>query len=223
MDVNLQSAGESQQALVSALSGQGTTTGQAIAIEGMDLNRFAQALSAETKPSDTLLGLWKGTTKGGVTAFDTLDGAFSVQNGVVNVSKMDLDGPRAAIKTTGRVDLLRWLLETAHEITLKDRPDVPPFTVKIAGPLDNPGQTFAQGALNDYLNRKINRKLEKLITDKLGLPSAQESAPAPQESQQQMDGGSGTQSQEQQAPHQQVPQEIKPEEALRGLLEGLLQ
>src|SRR5690606_25014728 len=110
--------------------------------------------------------------------FDTLDGAFTINEGVVNLQKMDLDGTQAKIATRGTVDLPRWMLATTHEITLYERTDIPPFKININGPLDNPGQTFAQGVLNDYINRKVERKIQNLITDKLGdklgLPKAQQ-------------------------------------------------
>jgi uncharacterized protein involved in outer membrane biogenesis len=214
--------GASQSAIVSSLSGNAVTNGQNIVIDGLDLSKFAQALSAENKPGDTLLGLWKGTVSGGSTKFNTMDGVFPISQGVVNIQKLDLLGPQANITTTGAVNLPRWTIQTAHTITLPMQPGAteapPPFTVNISGPLDNPAQTFGQGAINDYISRKINRKLEKLITDKLGeklgLPSQQTPAPAP------APDGSAPAPQQQQ---QQQQQQQKPEDAIKGLLEGLMQ
>ncbi len=215
MNADLSSTGLSQQALVGSMRGSGTLTGQDMVLEGFDLTRFARALSDETKPGDTLLGLWKGTTKGGSTAFDTMDGAFEMAEGVANITKLDMDGPKAFLSTSGNVNLPKWWVNTAHTITLKERKDVPPFTINIDGSLDNPGQTFAQGAMEDYFSRKINRKLEKLLTDKLGLPSGRQ-----QEPEQQVEPSGEEQEPAQEEPQQ---QQITPEEAFRGLLEGLIQ
>lgn len=164
-DTALTGSGRSAHDLVTGLAGQGAVTGQNILLEGMDLTRFARALSEESKPGDSLLNLWKGTTGQGSTAFDTLDGAFVMNKGVARLEKLDLDGPKASITTKGDVDLPDWRVRTAHTITLKDRDDIPPFTINIDGPLDNPAQTFGRGAINDYLSRKIGRKLNKLIDD----------------------------------------------------------
>ncbi len=223
LDTELKTRGASPAGLIMALGGQGTIMGSDITLEGIDLVRFGRALSDETKPGDTLLGMWKGVAKGGSTVFKTLDGAYNVDKGEVNISKLDLDGNLANVATKGRVDLPRWRVETAHTITLKQRKDVPPFTINISGPLDNPGQTFAQGALNDYLTRKINRKLEKLLIDKLGLPSGK-SVPTPAPTPAPAPGSEGSQgetpTQQQPAPR---PRQMTPEDAFRGLLEGLIQ
>lgn len=229
IDFKVNATGISPAALVYDLAGGGKVAGSNILIEGMDLTRFARALSEESKPGDTVLGLWKGSTKGGSTAFDTLDGAFTISEGVITLNKMDLDGKQAKIVTRGTIDLPRWLLATTHEITLYERTDIPPFKMTINGPLDNPGQTFAQGVLNDYINRKVERKIQNLITDKLGLPKA-EPAPAPQAQQpsatpDQVAPSGGEEAapapQPQAQPQQQ--QQITPEEAIGGLLKNLLQ
>lgn len=167
MDSVINANGISPAALVYDLSGNGAVTGKNIILEGLDLTRFAKALSEETKPGDTVLGLWKGTTKGGSTQFDTLDGDYTISEGVINIAKLDLDGAKASIGTTGRVDLPKWYIDTDHKILVKGE-DVPEFTVEISGPLNNPGNTFGQGVLNNYLQRKLERKLEGVIQDKLG-------------------------------------------------------
>ena len=220
-DVN--GSGSSMKALIGSMAGQGVISGSDIVIDGIDVNRFVRALSDESKPGDSLLHLWKGAGRGGQSAFETLDGAFTIENGVIRLGRMALDGQRSAIESSGTVDLPAWRLDTAHKMSVKDRTDVPPFTVKIAGPLDNPGQTFAQGAINDYLQRKITRKLGQVIGDKvdgdlgrvlggiLGAPSQPQQAPAP------ANDNAAPQQQ------QQAPQQVTPEDAVKGLLRGLLQ
>ncbi len=168
MNAAIATAGNSQAALVGALSGDGTMNGKNIVLDGFDLTRFAEALSDENKPADTLQGLWKGVNTGGSTRFDAMDGAFSISRGIVTINKLNLTGQQANLATTGTVNLPTWMLDSAHTITLVQKPDVPPFTMKIAGPLDNPAQTFGQGAINDYFNRKLNRKLQNIISDKVG-------------------------------------------------------
>ncbi|MGB4058224.1 MAG: AsmA family protein [Alphaproteobacteria bacterium] len=234
LETTLKSTGGSQKALVSGLSGTGVIKGNDIVLDGFDLARFGKALSDENKPAETLSGLFQGTLKGGSTAFDTLNGNYTVSQGVVNLSKLDLDGPTALLATTGTINLPAWTLATNHNITLKQTPDVPPFTVKISGSLDNPGQTFGQGVLNDYVQRKLNRKLEKLITkqfgEKLGLPAPAAGeeggvAPAPVETQ---GGATPVQPvqpvQQEAAPpaDQRRPEEVIRDEAIQGVLKGLL-
>jgi hypothetical protein len=255
MDSVISASGISPAALVYDLSGNGAVTGKDIVLDGVDLTRFAKALSDETKPGDTVLGLWKGSTKGGSTQFDTLDGEYTIQEGIINISKLDLDGPKASIGTTGKIDLPKWTIDTAHKILVKGE-EVPEFTVKISGSLSNPGNTFGEGLLNDYLQRKLTRKLDNVIQDKLGnkldgklggvlgnilgtgapqQPAQQPAAPVAQQPQavpapandNEPAAGDGALQQQPQpvpqpAPAQQQPQQVKPEEAIKGLLKGLI-
>lgn len=244
LDTNIATTGLSPAALVNALSGKGALSGENIILDGVDLARFARAMSEERKIGDSLLGIWKGTTKGGSTQFDTMDGAYSISNGIVNISALKMDGPKAYLNTTGKIDLPKFTIATAHEITVKDT-DVPSFTMNINGPLNNPAQTFGQGAINDYLSRKINRKLGKVISDKvdgdlgnalgslLGVTPKKQAEPAPQpvndntseavpaaDNQTTTEPANNVQEQPAQA---EEPKEVKPEEALEGLIKGLLQ
>lgn len=184
-DMDITTSGISAAALVYDLGGKGTVTGSDIVLNGVDVTRFASALSDESKPGDSILGLWKGTTKGGRTQFDTLDGNYVITEGVITIQKLDLDGPEANIATAGTINLPQWTLSTKHKITVKpqgDVPaDVPPFEMSFSGSLDNPAQTFGQGVLQDYLNRKISRKFEKLLGDKIGIPGQNENSQPPQE------------------------------------------
>ena len=237
VDADVNSSGVSPAALVNNLKGSGLTNGQDIILEGFDLKRFGRAMSSETKPGDTALGLWKTATKGGTTQFDTMDGEFNIQNGIVNLTKLNLEGPEALLGMTGTVDLKKWYLDSQCRIEIKENDGAtPPFTIKIAGPLDNPGSTLGQGILEDYLSRKINRKLQDVIQDKLGDKlfggmNKQQPQQAPTNSG--ADGASGaandgsTAAQDGAAPEQPVQQKQEPavdprEEAIKGLINGLL-
>lgn len=218
-DVSIKSSGTSAAALIYDLSGNGAVNGNGIVLNGVDVVRFVRALSDESKPGDTVLGLWKGSTKGGTTNFDTLDGAFSIQEGNVTLSKMDLDGPRAAIETRGNINLPDWTLNTKHKMIVKgtaDTPsDVPPFEISFNGSLDNPTQTFGQGLLNDYLNRKIQRKLNSIISKKLGVA---------QDDNAQQPGDAAGNNEAQPSAGDDVKKIIeKPEDVVKDVLKGLLQ
>ena len=235
LDTQIATSGTSQAALIKALSGQGAVTGVDIVLEGFDANRFARALSEEAKAGDSLLHLWKGTTSGGSSAFDTLDGAYTISEGIVSMSKMDLDGPTTAIATKGTVNLPAWRLNSAHTISVKDRDDVPPFTIELEGPLNSPAQTFAQGAIQDYLGRKIQRKLDKMLQDKIGDKLGGSDNPLNQILGGVLGGGTNTPANdnqpsntkpaggEQQQPAQEKPAEepLQPEELLNDVLKGL--
>ncbi|MGH1375911.1 MAG: AsmA family protein [Alphaproteobacteria bacterium] len=181
MELNVKSSGSSPAALIHDLSGNGNVNGNKIILDGVDVKRFAKALSYDSKPGDTITGLWKGTTKGGTSKFETLGGVLNIKNGVVNIQKMDLDGAESSIITRGQVNLPKWTLSTKHTITVKPQDDIPsdipPFDISINGSLDNPAQNMGQSLLNEYLNRKIQRKLNKILADQLGFPSNDNNTP----------------------------------------------
>ena len=239
MTMNVNAAGASAHDLVNTLAGNAKLNGRDVVMQGFDLAKLARALSADLKPGDSVQALLRGV-QGGTTQFDTIDGHYAIDKGVVGITSMVMDGPAARIDSSGSASLPRWYLDTKHKITLKEAAaDVPPFEISIAGPLDNPGNTFGKGILQDYLQRKIQRKVakeaEKLIGDKLDgelggaleklgiLGGGQKQAPA-QQPQQNTQPASDSQPQEQQAPAQQKQPESSPEEQLiRGVLDGLLQ
>lgn len=227
MTMTMDATGLSPAALIHDLSGEGRVKASDIILEGVDVVRFVRALSDESKPGDTVMGLWGGSTQGGTTHFDTLDGVFQINQGVVNISKMDLDGTQATIQTKGQINLSNWTIATKHKMSVKgtdDVPsDVPPFEVSLSGSLDNPAQTFGQGVLQDYLNRKLQRKFNKLLSDKLGdklgLPPANDNQPLANE-----DESSASSSQQNNAQQPKEPQDIEDvaEEAIKGIIGDLL-
>lgn len=210
MTLDARAAGVSMAALVFDLDGGGTLTGKNIALKGFDLGRFGNALSDKTKPGDTLKGLWGSASRGGETRFDTVDGSYKIVEGVAQIEKLTFDGPQAQINTTGAISLPQWRVDLKNHITLRQTAKdggepPPPFDIAISGPLDNPGQTFGQGLLEDYIQRKIDRKLQGVIGDKIqgklgkNLPPALQGLLAPQ-SETPDQGGSPDVAPEQQQP-----------------------
>jgi uncharacterized protein involved in outer membrane biogenesis len=225
LTTDLTSTGSSQRALISALDGSGTITGRDFIFEGFDLNRLATSLTKSAKPDDRILDLLQGTLDGGRTAFDTLDGAYTLTQGTMNFEKLDLDGKVASMKTTGSIDLPAWSLQTTHNIKLKQQADIPEFSIKLSGSLSNPLQEFGQGLLQDYLAKKAQKKIEKFLTKELGdkLPQllgappaspAQQPDPAAQPSPSTPAGPAASPP---------APEKTRPEDAIKDVLKGILQ
>ena len=233
-DVN--GTGGSAHALINALNGKANLNGSNIILKGFDLAKMARGLAVEEKLADSVTSLVDGATRGGQTQFDTLKGDYAINNGVVNIASMAMEGDAALIKSTGYADLPKWFINTDHEITLKQVPDLKPFTVKIKGTLDNPSDTFGKNILEDYLGEKIRRKIGKELPALLGddvTNKLQKFGILPQE-QNTTDTSTGTApdaANDNVAPTQQQPAEtplekiIKDpkgaEDALKGVLDGL--
>ncbi|USO03489.1 MAG: AsmA family protein [Rhodospirillales bacterium] len=247
LNMDVKSAGASPNALVNGLGGSAALDGKNVIIKGFDLARLARGLSEDEKMGHSVENLIVGTTSGGETRFDTIKGTYAIQNGIVNITSMVMDGPSSVIRSAGNVNLPRWTMDTVHEISLKGVDDLDPFKVTIKGPLDNPANTFGKSIIQDYFNRKIQRKIQKELPKLLGgdvgkklekfgiLPQqqspqageaspAQEQAPAQQQQPAADPADSWAPAQEEapQPAQQQQQQEITPEEAIKGVLEGLL-
>lgn len=212
MSMDIKTAGISPLALVSGLGGQAALDGVGVVLEGFDLAKLAQSLSADEKIGHSIENLVDASVKGGQTRFDTVKGRYDVSEGVVRISSMALDGPDALVNVTGNANLPQWTIDIMNEITLKRVTDLTPFKVAIRGPLDNPGNTFGRAILQDYINRKIQRKINKELENVLG-DRLKDLGLDPQ---QQPAGG-----QPSQQPAQQQ-QQITPEKAIQGVLQELL-
>ncbi|MCI5060033.1 MAG: AsmA family protein, partial [Alphaproteobacteria bacterium] len=239
MDVN--GTGGSAHALINALNGKANLNGTNVVLKGFDLAKMARGLAVEEKLADSVSSLVDGATRGGETKFDTLKGDYKIEKGSVNIASMAMEGDAALIKSTGYADIPNWFINTDHEITLKQVPDLKPFIVKIKGPLDNPSDTFGKNILEDYLGEKLRRKIGKELPGLLGddvteklqkfgiipkeqaptpAPANNNAAPAPSEQQK-----APVQQQKQQPdtnPLDQILQDPKgAEDALKGVLDGL--
>lgn len=165
--VDVKGAGNSSRALISNLNGTSNIDGNNIIIQGFDLAKIAQGLSTEEKLSSSLQNFASGALQGGQTSFNTLDGDYDIQNGIVNISKMILDGDAAVINSTGQADLPKWYLNVNNEISLKNVADFDPVNIELKGSISNP-KTFGTNILEDYLKQKLQRKLGKELPNLLG-------------------------------------------------------
>lgn len=242
---DLDATGLSPAALVFDLHGKASLSGKDIVFEGFDLARLSRALtSASTSARQNFSGILGAATAGGTTRFDTLDGAFTVSEGIINIDRLLLTGQAADVANTGSVSLPLWTIDMASEVRLKEPADAPPLKVSFRGPLDNPAQTFGQSAMETFFQKQIEgmvvdpllKKLDKSGTLQQILGTGGQQAPSQKiESKPLAPASSGTpepapeeiqpSAQQQEAPPQQQQQKKpqKPEDVLKGVLGDFLQ
>jgi hypothetical protein len=114
--------------------------------------------------------LMSASMAGGSTRFDALAGAFDIKEGVITFNKLDLTGATADIATIGNISLPLWTIDITSSITLKDEEakDAPPLKVSFKGPLDNPGQTFGQQAMQMFVQKQLEGLILNPLQKKLG-------------------------------------------------------
>lgn len=168
LDLETSSSGISPAALISALRGSGKIEGKNVVLVGFDLAAMSRSLVSTTKVFDNVAGLAGAAFKGGETSFDTIDGPFTIAEGIISFDQFVMTGTTATITNKGQVSLPRWTVDMNSSIDLAQPADAPNLDVRFQGPLDNPGNTFAGKALESYIGSRVNDKLQKVITDKLG-------------------------------------------------------
>ncbi|MBN8521205.1 MAG: AsmA family protein [Alphaproteobacteria bacterium] len=254
MDMSVAGVGGSAQALVSALDGNARVRGQDVVFDGFDFAAISQAIMDSAKPLDRISQIVSASSSGGQTRFDTIVGDYNIDNGLVAIQTMKMDGQSANIVSQGTVSLPQKYIDTTHMITLPQAKKMQPFKVEIKGPLSNPVNTFGSGIFDTILREKVQDKVIEKLPDLLGdkttdklrkfgiLPPQQNTAELPESEPSAPAEGQSGWSDPAQAPApetapepaQQAPAPAKdplsqilqnpdkPEEALKGVLDGLL-
>jgi uncharacterized protein involved in outer membrane biogenesis len=228
---NVAGTGNSSFDLISSLSGSANLDGTNVILKGFDLAKLARGLAVEEKLATSITSFIDGAMSGGQTQFDTVDGDYNIDNGIVKIQSMKMDGPAALIESTGAADLPKWYVNVDNKITLKNVPDLDPLSVKIKGSISNPQDTFGKNILEDYLQDKIRRKIGKELPNILGddvseklqkfgiLPQQQKQAPAPTPSENPSTEGSEVSAE--QPTTETEPEKIeKPEDALNQFMKN---
>ena len=168
LDASVESAGVSPAALIFGLKGKGTSTGKDIVFEGFDLARVSRTLvQPSSSMTENITSLLDTSMTGGQTAFETLDGSFTISEGVINFDKLLLTGTAATVNTLGKVNLPLWTVDLENSIKLVEPADAPPLKTSFRGPLDNPGKTFGRSALDSYVGNRLQSIIGETIQDKL--------------------------------------------------------
>jgi len=168
MNLEASSSGISPAALVSGLKGAGAVNGKSVVLQGFDLAAMSRSLVSTSKVVDNITGLANAAFKGGETAFDTIEGPFTISEGIINFDRFLMTGPTATITNKGQINLPRWVIDMTSTIDLVEPEDAPNLDVRFQGPLDKPGNSFAGSALESYIGSRVTNKLQDVITDKLG-------------------------------------------------------
>ncbi|KZD08315.1 AsmA family protein [Oceanibaculum pacificum] len=177
-DLDVNSRGVSQAALVGALAGEGRFAVREGVAEGFDL----ASVSAQLKELDSaaaFLGLAKAAFGGGETPFQRLDGTYKIEKGMIRTEDATLVAAAGEGKVTGVIDLPKQLVDAQAVFTLTEHPKAPPFTVNFTGSLSEPQTNFSTRALEAFIaQRAIERGLMRLIPEQVAPDSG--AAPATQ-------------------------------------------
>ena len=230
MKVNANGQGASQRAIIGSLGGDAQLSGSNVVIKGFDLTAITNAVENDNRES--ILGAVQSLGRGS-TAFDSINGSYVINSGIVNIESMEMTGKSASIVSTGSASLPQWTLDTKHTVSFNDTDKLDPFTFAIRGPIDRPSNTFGnigQDILRAQAGKFVQEQLQERlkgtdIGEKLQqfgvLPGAQrqqQQAPANDNT---VEPASGDEAPAQQ--QQPRTQEEQVNDAIQGVLKGLLQ
>ena len=220
-DTDLKTQGGSEFELVSALSGNGSFSVRDGVVKGFDLKAFSDQLKALDRAPD-FVQLAQKSLSGGETRFTSLTGTYTVSKGVLRSNDIKLQADAAAGTATAVVDLPPQQMDVKTMFRLSEHPNSPPVGVRLVGPLDNPRRILEIEEMQAYiLQRMVERgvlrnfdkdgKVQNLLNGIQG--GGQAPAPAP---------ASPTPDQSTAPAPAPAPAPVKPEDAVKGLLKGLL-
>ncbi|HLF59455.1 MAG TPA: AsmA family protein, partial [Alphaproteobacteria bacterium] len=166
--MKLAGAGASPFDLVSSLNGNGSLQVVDGVARGFDLKAVSDRLKNINSAIDFLKVLTTSMS-GGQTKFTKLDGTFTIDKGVVRTNDIDMQAEGGVGKGSGTINLPAWNLDMGVEFTLTDHPQVPPFGMRVVGPLDAPERKFETKNLEAYLVQKgVGTLLKKVLPGKEG-------------------------------------------------------
>jgi uncharacterized protein involved in outer membrane biogenesis len=191
---DLNTGGLSQADLVNGLDGQLAVKGSNIVINGIDIPKLVSAFSNDFDAAIAVSSLLTSSLQKGSTKFDTLDATMPISNGVVSMNPTFLDSTQARMDITGTVSLPAWYMDLKADVKLKQPAEDPPtFNMLFKGPIDQPGKSIGQAALEHQLQKRLGKKVDKFLQksevgqklNKMGLggllggSQTQDAAPAP--------------------------------------------
>ncbi|MHA1107813.1 MAG: AsmA family protein, partial [Alphaproteobacteria bacterium] len=194
-DMAVKMSGNNERAMIAGLSGQGSMAVRNGVVQGFDL----RAVSDRMKNIDRGLDIFKlfgAAMGGGTTRFSALDGTFRIDKGVLRSNDIRIVADAGEGRAKGVADLPRWTMDFLSEFRLTEHPKTPPFAMIVRGPIDNPRRILKMEKLQSYLlQRGIGGILRRAFPNQSRPPA---SAPQPAQ-----------------------PRQTRPEDILRGLLDGL--
>ncbi|GAB4225978.1 MAG: AsmA family protein [Kiloniellaceae bacterium] len=150
LDGNFNSRGNSEAALIAALSGKGKLDGSVTVAAKVEEQAGALVLELLGKKVKEVRGVTDSTTMlfgafAGAPA--KVDGSFVVEQGVLRSDDLTVRGRNAQALTAGNLDLPDWRLESRTDVFRDAAPEEAYLTAVLRGPIDAPdvrisGQPF---------------------------------------------------------------------------------
>ncbi|MDB5478448.1 MAG: hypothetical protein JWM96_943 [Alphaproteobacteria bacterium] len=227
--------GASPFEIINSLNGDGEIRITGGVVNGIDLDGLAAKLDRPNSLSD-FAAIVEQARAGGETAISDVTMPVEIRNGIVNVRDTVIRTQKTAMDVKGTIPLPTKQVDLAGTITFVEQRNLPPLTLFIRGPMNDPKKSFDTGSFTNFFAQKATEKLQEKVQEKLGkllgVPS-----PAPAAAPAQTPAAPATDAPPANAagvapitpptaptpPAAPAPQAVKPEDALKQLGGQMLQ
>ncbi len=173
LTLDLSGKGENTAALISSLKGQAQTIIRDPVLRGVDLAAIGQRLN-DSRGVTGLLDVLRAASAGGHTSFETIEGNFVINNGVITGQPIELISDAGTGIIRSNVHLPRYVLDIDGQFSLASPANAPPLAAKMRGPLDRPTYQFVTKGIEEYLlKRGVDSLLDQFLPGFSGQPKSQ--------------------------------------------------
>ena len=160
---DFQATGETPEAMITALRGQGMISGNAGgALNFLSVPALVRQISDAKTPTGFLTSIG-GFLRQGSTNFAKLETKFTLDSGVALVENFLASGPWGALNLDGQVNFPQSLLDLKGQLNLTNPPDAPAIPVNYSGALNNPSTNWTSRALESFVLSGIERRLRTTL------------------------------------------------------------
>jgi uncharacterized protein involved in outer membrane biogenesis len=161
--LDFQAGGETPEAMIAGLRGQGQIAGNAGgALNFLSVPALVRQMSDAKTPTAFLTSIC-GFLRQGTTNFAKLETKFTLDSGVALVESFLASGPWGALNLDGQVNFAQSLLDLKGQLDLTNPQDAPAIPVKYSGALNNPSANWTSRALESFVLSGIERRLRTAL------------------------------------------------------------
>ncbi|MFV9875136.1 MAG: AsmA-like C-terminal region-containing protein [Rickettsiales endosymbiont of Dermacentor nuttalli] len=149
---NISTQGTSIATMISQLNSDFIIAARQAEFNGVDINVLVNSTNHNNYNIQEF-GAMLHSALNGSTTFNTIDGTFNIQNGLMQTKSIELTTDRTRGVFSGNIDLNSWLLNTITEFAFIPKAGAQPlsFTVKVSGNIDKVSKEIQADALKNYL------------------------------------------------------------------------
>ena len=154
LNADVRTQGHSTRDFISALGGRVTFSSKDGTINGFDLKKISQHISALFKDWTSVFGLLQTSFTGGSTDYKSIESEIKFDRGIGTIQSLTMAADTAQVTGTGLIDLPNYTLDVKADVALSEPKGLPQIGVRLSGPIDSPKRDIDSGALKSYALQK---------------------------------------------------------------------